>query len=53
MLERRASADDRRQAQVVLTPGADQVLALLSVTHKEEIRRLQPMLTDLLERIGR
>lgn len=53
MLARRASAGDRRQAQVVLTPAADQVLALLSVTHKEEIRRLQPMLTDLLERIGR
>lgn len=53
MLERRTSAGDRRQAQVVLTPAADQVLALLSVTHKEEIRRLQPMLTDLLERIGR
>ena len=53
LLERRASAEDRRQAHVMLTPAADQVLALLSVTHKEEIRRLQPMLTDLLERIGR
>lgn len=53
MLERRASANDRRLAQVVLTPAADRVLALLSVTHKEEIRRLQPMLADLLGRIGR
>lgn len=52
LLERRASAEDRRQAQVVLTAKADRVLAALSVTHKEEIRRLRPMLGKLLDRIG-
>lgn len=52
LLERRASAEDRRQAQVVLTAKADRVLAALSVTHKEEIRRLRPMLGELLDRIG-
>jgi DNA-binding MarR family transcriptional regulator len=52
LLERQASPDDRRQAQVVLTPKADATLTRLSVTHKEEIRRLKPMLIDLLDRIG-
>ena len=51
LLERRVSPDDRRQAQLILTDKADAMLALLSVTHREEIRRLRPMLTDLLARI--
>jgi DNA-binding MarR family transcriptional regulator len=51
LIERRVSPEDRRQAQVVLTDKAEALLALLSVTHREEIRRLRPMLTDLLRRI--
>lgn len=52
LLERRISPNDRRQAQLVLTDKAAALLALLSVTHREEIRRLKPMLADLLDRVG-
>jgi DNA-binding MarR family transcriptional regulator len=52
LLERRVSPEDRRQARLVLTRKADALLAALSVTHKEEIRRLRPLLTELLARFG-
>lgn len=52
LIERRHSPEDRRQAQVLLTQKADELLAALSATHREEIRRLRPMLTDLLARIA-
>lgn len=52
LIERRHSPEDRRQAQVFLTQKADELLAALSATHREEIRRLRPMLTDLLARIA-
>lgn len=51
LLERRVSPSDRRQAQVFLTDRAKTLLAQLSVTHREEIRRLGPMLGDLINRI--
>jgi DNA-binding MarR family transcriptional regulator len=51
LLERRVSPSDRRRAQVVLTDRANALLAQLSVTHREEIRRLGPMLADLIGRI--
>ena len=52
LIERRRSSEDRRQAQVFLTEKADKLLAKLSATHREEIRRLRPMLTALLASIG-
>jgi DNA-binding MarR family transcriptional regulator len=52
LIERRRSPEDRRQAQVFLTENADKLLARLSATHREEIRRLRPMLTALLASIG-
>lgn len=51
LLERRVSQSDRRQAHVVLTDRANTLLAQLSITHREEIRRLGPMLGDLINRI--
>jgi len=51
LLERRISSSDRRQAQVVLTDKADRLLAQLSLTHREEIRRLGPMLAGLIDRL--
>lgn len=51
LVTRRASASDRRQAFLDLTDGARSLLARLSATHKEEIRRLRPMLLDLLARV--
>jgi len=52
LLKRSASPDDRRQIQLTLTDQAHGVLASLSATHREEIRRLRPMLADLLVRLG-
>lgn len=51
LLVRRPSPDDRRQAQLELTPAAQSVLARLSATHREEIRRLRPMLVELLANV--
>ena len=48
LLTRRASPDDRRQALLELTDTARDLLAGLSKTHREEIRRLRPMLVELL-----
>lgn len=52
LLNRSASPDDRRQIQLTLTDLAHGVLASLSATHREEIRRLRPLLADLFARLG-
>ncbi len=51
MLIRRASPHDRRQARLELTVAAQALLAKLSMTHREEIRRLRPMLVELLDSV--
>lgn len=51
LVTRRPSADDGRQALLELTPKARTLLRQLSATHREEIVRLRPMLTELLERV--
>jgi DNA-binding MarR family transcriptional regulator len=48
---RRPGAGDRRRAELVLTTRAESLLANLSATHLEDIRRLRPMLASLLYRI--
>lgn len=48
MITRQVSPEDRRQALLDLTDAARTILARLSLTHREEIRRLRPMLTELL-----
>lgn len=52
LLSRSISPGDRRQTQLGLTDKAGILLAELSAAHKEELRRLQPMLMELLARIG-
>ncbi len=52
LLARRPSESDRRQALLELTAKADAILSELSATHREEIRRLRPLLVDLLGRAG-
>jgi DNA-binding MarR family transcriptional regulator len=52
LLARRTSPHDRRQAQLVLSDRAEKLLADLSATHLEEIRRLRPMLAGVLNQIG-
>lgn len=53
LVTRRTSSEDRRQALLDLTDKAESLLAELSATHREEILRLRPMLTDLLARVDR
>lgn len=48
LVARRASLEDRRQALLTLTPQARDMLARLSATHRDEIRRLRPLLVSLL-----
>jgi DNA-binding MarR family transcriptional regulator len=52
LLERMPSPDDRRQALLTLTGKAHETLAGLSTTHREELRRLRPLLAALLNRLG-
>lgn len=48
LLVRHTSPDDRRQTQLELTDAARVLLTKLTITHREEIRRLRPMLVELL-----
>ena len=48
LVERKASAQDKRRALLVLTREAHTKLARLSAVHREEILRLKPLLTGLL-----
>lgn len=52
LIARRPADDDRRRTLLSLTEHADALLAELSATHREEIRRLKPLLTELLGRFG-
>lgn len=51
LVARSQSAQDRRQALIVLTPRALDLLAQLSATHQEELRRLRPTFMALLTRL--
>ena len=51
-LVRRADVRDRRRAILSLTPSGERALAALSATHREELRRIAPLLEPLLSRLG-
>lgn len=51
LVARRASAADRRQVLLALTPRGNDLLAELAAAHKTELRRLRATLHDLLERL--
>ncbi len=46
------SEGDRRRSLLRLTPLAESLLAGLSSAHRDEIARLKPMLSKMLERFG-
>src|SRR3546814_9223629 len=52
LIERRAATNDRRKSFIVLTDRANALLGQLSLTHREEIERMKPLLSDLLDRFG-
>ena len=52
LIVRRTADDDRRLVLLALTPKAEGLLAALSAAHRDELRRLRPTLTGLLDRLS-
>ncbi len=52
LIERQVAQADRRRTLLALTSRSEALLAELSATHREEIRRLKPLLVELLGRFG-
>jgi DNA-binding MarR family transcriptional regulator len=52
LLSRERSEQDARRVLLAVTPRGETLLADLSAAHQEELRRLRPHLTSLLERLG-
>ncbi|HEY4367565.1 MAG TPA: helix-turn-helix domain-containing protein [Steroidobacteraceae bacterium] len=49
LVRKSTDPEDRRRVQVVLTAKAEKLLAALSATHLEELRRLRPSLQVILD----
>lgn len=49
LVKRRHGLEDRRQVLLTLTPKAEALLARLSAAHRDELRRLAPLLQTLLK----
>jgi DNA-binding MarR family transcriptional regulator len=52
LVERDASAEDRRQVHISLTPRGEGMLEELSSMHREQLRLIGPELSSLLQRLG-
>lgn len=52
LIARQDDLHDKRKTVLALTPRAEDLLSTLSATHREEIRRLKPLLIELLDRFG-
>ena len=52
LVERQPDTADRRQVYVVLTERGTAILQQLSAVHREELRRVGPQLSQLLERLA-
>ncbi|MGH6968216.1 MAG: MarR family transcriptional regulator [Stellaceae bacterium] len=53
LVRRRPATVDRRQIRLELTPRAETLLARLSVAHRDELERLAPLPSALLDAFGR
>lgn len=51
LVDRMQDPKDRRSSKLSLTPAADNTLLSLSVTHRDELRRIRPLLSELLEKL--
>lgn len=51
MIERRTVEDDGRRSIIRLSDRADSLLNTLSAVHRDELRRLRPLLVRLLSRL--
>jgi len=52
LVRRQTGADDKRQVTVRLTERGEALLETLSQSHRAELRRLRPMLQELLAGLG-
>ena len=52
LVERDASAEDRRQVHISLTVRGESMLEELSSMHREQLRQIGPELSALLQRLG-
>jgi len=52
LIQRETAENDRRMSILLLTDRARELLTQLSKHHRDEIRRLKPLLLDLLERFN-
>ncbi|WP_019833616.1 MarR family winged helix-turn-helix transcriptional regulator [Sphingomonas sp. PR090111-T3T-6A] len=51
LVRRRDGIEDRRRVSIELTPEGKALLASLSRVHWEELRRIRPLLTQLIEQL--
>jgi DNA-binding MarR family transcriptional regulator len=51
LIQREGDKSDRRRVMIVLTPKAESLLLGLSLVHRDELRRLAPLLRELLEKV--
>jgi DNA-binding MarR family transcriptional regulator len=51
LIQRESDKSDRRKVMIVLTPKAESLLLGLSLVHQDELRRLAPLLRELLEKV--
>ena len=52
LLARVPDERDRRKISLVLTPAAEKLLESLTAAHRDELRRLSPLLKPLLAQLG-
>ncbi|HEX7853280.1 MAG TPA: helix-turn-helix domain-containing protein [Sphingobium sp.] len=52
LVVREAAVDDRRRALLRVTPKAYALLDTLSVVHREEIQRMQPVFGEIFAQLG-
>jgi DNA-binding MarR family transcriptional regulator len=53
LVSRAPSPEDRRRVWVRLTPRGEKVLAGLASAHREQLRRIGPEISLLLQRLGK
>ncbi len=51
LVRRRHDEEDRRRVLLRLTPKAEELLLALSLAHRDELRRLAPLLQQLLQAV--
>ncbi len=51
LVQRAAGTTDRRQVSISLTAEGAQLLASLSTAHRAELRRIRPLLSQLIEKL--